>query len=54
MMNNDLTTVVFDQIKQFDDNNVEFWSARDLDVSQSYDTVILLRRILFYCLGLKL
>ena len=29
-MNNDLTTVVFDQIKQFDDNNVEFWSARDL------------------------
>lgn len=30
MMNNDLTTVVFDQIKQFDDNNVEFWSARDL------------------------
>ena len=38
MMNNDLTTVVFDQIKQFDDNNVEFWSARDLYPILEYST----------------
>lgn len=37
-MNNDLTTVVFDQIKQFDDNNVEFWSARDLYPILEYST----------------
>ena len=38
MMNNDLTTVVFDQIKQFDDNNIEFWSARDLYPILEYST----------------